>query len=42
MHGVEMDVKCRQDSNLSQYECDEMCKEHDCVRTLSCAVLRKR
>ena len=28
--------------NLSQCECDEMCKEQDYVRTLSCAVLRKR
>ena len=42
MYGVEMDVKCGQDSNLSQCECDEMCKEQDYVRTLSCAVLRKR
>ena len=42
VYGVEMDVKCGQDSNLSQCECDEMCKEQDYVRTLSCAVLRKR
>ena len=28
--------------SLSQCECDEMCKEQDYVRTLSCAVLRKR
>ena len=34
MHGVEMDVKCGQDSNLSQCECDEMCKEQDYVRTV--------
>ena len=40
MYGVEMDVKCWQD--LSQCECDEMCKEQNNVRTLSCAVLRKR
>ena len=40
MYGVEMDVKCGQD--LSQCECDEMRKEQDYVRTLSCAVLRKR
>ena len=40
MYGVEMDVKCWQD--LSQCECDEMCKEQNYVRTLSCAVLRKR
>ena len=26
MYGVEMDVKCGQGSNLSQCECDEMCK----------------
>ena len=42
MYGVEMDVKCGKDSFLSQCECDEMCKEQDYVRTLSCAVLRKR
>ena len=24
MYGVEMDVKCGQDSNLSQCECDEI------------------
>ena len=28
--------------NFSQCECDEMCKEQDYVRTLSCAVLRKQ
>ena len=28
--------------NLSQCECDEVCKEQDYVGTLSCAVLRKR
>ena len=39
MYGVEM-VKCKQD--LNQCECDEVCKEQDYVRTLSCAVLRKR
>ena len=27
---------------LEPCECDEMCKEQDFVRTLSCAVLRKR
>ena len=42
MYGVEMDVKCGQDSKLSQCECHEMCKEKNYVRTLSCAVLRKR
>ena len=41
MYGVEMD-EVRARLNLSQCACDEMCKEQDCMRTLSCAVLRKR
>ena len=36
---MEMGVTRRKES---QCECDEMCKEQDYVRTLSCAVPRKR
>ena len=42
MDGHEDGVKVRTRLNLSQSECDEMCKEQDYVRTLSCAVPRKR
>ena len=42
MDGHEDGVKVRRRLNLSPSECDEMCEEQDYVRTLSCAVLRKR